>query len=144
MPAVDKAMAETEAQALNTLMPGNLNVRLGDRLKAQDNFHIQEVIVAADASGGQNFVAEVSGDLVDAFVHCTATNAAGTIGCRRSTTNMTTLMVCATVGNVVRTTNVVQGQKAIVAGETLNAKANGASDRGILYLIIKKTVPATP
>jgi len=107
---------------------------LGDRLAA--TVYIQKVVVAADASGGQAFTPEVSGELIDAFAVCTVANASGTMTLRRGTTAITSAIVCAVQDVLSRTTTLVQAQKNLVKGETLNMKANGASDKGLVYLVI--------
>lgn len=141
MSATPAVLTEAEAQVINGLMPGNQNARIGDRLKElQDrSVAIQRIPIAADASGGLSFIAEYSGELVDAWVVCTAANASGTLGIRRSSTALTTLMICAVIDVLTRTALVLQSGKAIVAGETLNIKANGASDRGIVYMAILRS-----
>ena len=134
-------LKDTEAQAVDALMPGNQNVNLGSRLQLAEQraLYIQKVTVAADATGGQAFTAEVSGELVDAWAVCTASNASGTLTARRSTNALTSAITCAVGDTASRTTQVVQARKAIVQGESLNVLANGASDRGILYLAILRS-----
>jgi len=134
-------LSDGEAFSIDQLMPGNQNAKLGSRLQMleQKSVYIQRVPVAVDASGGLAFTAEVSGELVDAWVVCTAANASGTLGIRRSTTNLTTLMVCAVIDVLTRTALVLQSGKAIVQGEALNVKANGANDRGIVYMAILRS-----
>jgi Ni2+-binding GTPase involved in maturation of urease and hydrogenase len=134
-------LQDSEAAALDNLMPGHQNPKMGSRLQVceQRSTYIQKVVVAADASGGQNFVAEVSGELVDAWAICTTSNASGTATLRRSTTAITSAIVAAVGDVLARTTSLVQASKAIVQGETLNAKANGALDRFILFIEILRT-----
>ncbi len=136
-----KLLTEAEAQAVNNLMPGNLNAKLGDRVKElQDKtLFIQRIPVAVDASGGLNFTVEYSGELVDAWVVCTAANASGTLQIRRSTTALTTAMICAVIDVLVRNALILQSGKTLVAGETLNVKANGASDRGVVYMAVLRS-----
>lgn len=132
---------EPAARQLNDSSPAAKNARLGDRVKElqQRTLCIQRVPVEADASGGLAFTAEYSGELVDAWVVCTAANASGTLGIRRSTTALTTLMVCAVIDVLTRTALVLQSGKTITEGETLNVKANGASDRGVVYMAVLRS-----
>src|SRR5689334_6015620 len=134
-------LLDAEAQALDNESPGINLRRAGSRIQTleQRTLHIQKVVVAADASAGQNFVAEVSGEIVDAWAVCTAANASGTATLRRSATAITSAIVAAVQDVLSRTTSVVQAQKAITQGETLNAKSNGAADRYILYLAILRS-----
>lgn len=134
-------LSESEAQAVNRLMPGNMNAKLGDRVKElqEKTLFIQRVPVTADASAGTDFTVEYSGELVDAWVVCTAANASGTLGIRRSTTALTTLMICAVIDVLTRNALVLQSGKTLTAGETLNVKANGAGDRGIVYLAVLRS-----
>lgn len=134
-------LQDGEALANEQGMPVNQNMRLGSRVQVleQRTMHIQKVTVAADASAGQNVIAEVSGEIVDAWATCTAANASGTATLRRSATAITSAIVAAVQDVTSRTTSIVQAQKAQVAGETLNVKANGAADRFILYWAVLRT-----
>lgn len=138
----DKLLSDLEAQALDNLMPGNQNAKLGQRIQELQAKGIvaQQVAVTADAtSGGKTFVAEYSGILVDATALCTASNASGSLTLRRSSTAITNAMAAVTVDLLARTTTVVNAQKAITKGETLNVVANGAGDRGVVTLFILRT-----
>ena len=136
------AIGDAEALALTNNEPAAQGAQLGSRLQelyGPTYFHIQKVEVAADASAGVNFLAGVTGELVDAWAVSTATIGAATIGIRRSSTALTTLIAIATVDVLTRGALILQSGKAITAGETLNVKTNGATDRGIIYLKILKT-----
>lgn len=135
------ALTDGQAATIDSLMPGNLNDKVGSRLQLveQRTLHVQRVAVTADASGGQNFIAEVSGELVDCVALCTASNASGSATLRRSTTAMTNAMAAVTVDLLARTTTIINTQKNIVQGETLNAKANGAGDRFVMFLYILRS-----
>ena len=135
------SLLDSEAAALDALQPGNQNTKLGSRMQVleQKGIYWQRVEVTADATGGKAFTADVSGELVDATVICTASNASGALSLRRVSTVMTTAIACVTISVQSRNALVVQAQKAIVAGEALNILAVGASDRGIMLIGILRT-----
>lgn len=97
---------------------------------------VQRVDITADASGATDFTALFSGELIQAWTHATATNASGTLQVRRGTTGITDAMACATANAVDKADTITQASKDITAGETLNVIANGAADRGEVYLMI--------
>jgi hypothetical protein len=97
---------------------------------------IQKVAVEADASAGQDFDALFSGEIVQAWTHCTAANGSGTLTVRSETNAITDAMACAVLDAVDKADTIDQTYKGIVAGETYNVLANGAADRGEVYLLI--------
>ena len=141
MSATKKILTEPEALTVNQLMPGNKNVRMGERLRElqQKSLAIQKVSVEADATGAIDFLAEYSGDIVDAWVICRAASGSGTLTLRRATTDITSAMVCAVDDALARTLSLVQAENPIVQGETLNHVANGAADRGDVYIAVLRS-----
>jgi len=134
-------LVEGEARELNDLMPGNQNVRIGDRLKElQDRgLVMQEVTVIADATGGMDFVVEHTGILVDVMCLCTVANALGTMILNRVAAPISSAMIAAVQDVATRTTTIVTAEKVLAAGETLNITANGAADRAVVTLFILRT-----
>lgn len=141
MPETKAVMTEAEAVVANQLLPGHQNILVGDRLKETQGScpHIQKVVVSADATGGFSFVVKWSGEITDLKVQCTASNTSGTLKLRRATTDITDAIVCAVVDVETRAATVVQAQKVLTQGETLNVIANGASDRGVMYINILRS-----
>ena len=134
-------LIDGEAQAIDALMPGNQNMKVGSRLQTleQRGIYWQRVDVTADATGGKPVVAEVSGELVDATVICTASNASGALTLRRVSTALTTAMACVTVNVMARNALRLLAGATIVQGEALNVLAVGASDRGTMLIGILRT-----
>ena len=141
LPHTPAVLTDGDAWALETASPANKNAQLGARVQElqANTLYIQRVPVTADASAGTGFAVEVSGELVDMWVVCTSSNASGTLGIRRVATALTTLVACVTVDVEARTALLLQSGKTLVAGETLNVKANGAADRGVVYLAILRS-----
>lgn len=133
-------LSDVEASFVDSQMPGNQVKNIGSRLQVleQRGMHIQQVNVAADATAGKAFTAEVGGTLVDAWVVCTATNGSGTLTLRRVATALTSAIVCAVVNVPSRTALVLTTGSTIVQGEALNVISAGAADRGILYICIAR------
>jgi hypothetical protein len=126
---LDKACPALKTAALGTYVD-TLDTRL------TKTPYVQKVSVTADATGGQSFVAEVSGEIIDVWAVSTASNASATLTVRRSTTAITSAISVATANALTRTTQLVQAQKIVTKGETLNIIANDANDRGIVYIAI--------
>jgi len=135
-------MTDDQAKALNADDPGLQNQQVGSRLQVleQRALHIQKVAITSDIhSTAQSVIAEVSGELVDAWAVGNAASGSGTATLRRSTTAMTSAITMAVQDALARTTSVVQAQKAVTQGETLNVITNGANDRGFLYFAILRS-----
>jgi hypothetical protein len=135
-------LLDNEAAALDNSQPGAQNPRLGSRFQAieQRSLYIQKIVISAAANvTALAFLAEVSGELVDAWAVGTAASGSGTATLRRVTTALTSAIVMAVVDALAHSTSDVQAQKTIVQGETLNIVTNGAADRGIVYLAILRS-----
>jgi hypothetical protein len=141
MKIVDRVLSDGESEVLQTATPASQNARLGDRLQLLESrgLHIQKVSITADATGAKAFTAEVSGEIVDMWAIATASNASATATVRRSTTALSSAMVCATIGVPGRTTLVLQAGKTLVKDEALNVIANGAADRADVFIAILRS-----
>lgn len=98
--------------------------------------YIQRVSVEEDASSGLSFRAAVAGKVIDAWVQCTSANGSGTLQLRRGTTAITDAVACATANAISRATSVDASEMEVEEQELLNVIANGAGDRGTLFLLI--------
>lgn len=141
-------ITQEEANIINGAMPalqinqpvGNLLKEAIDEVEALQAAQVYETVglklaVVADASAGINFVMPAFDlEIVDVVVQCTASNVAGTLQVRRLTTPVTDAMICAVADAVVRMGTIDVAERLITAGETLNILANGAADRGILFI----------
>jgi hypothetical protein len=102
-------------------------------------FSVVELPITADATTALSFaVGETAFKVVDAFVICDASNAAGTLQVLDSAdAAITNAMICDVVNTVVRVTT-IDITKDDIADGILKVIANGAADRGRVYVTIKK------
>lgn len=130
-------LTQGQADKIDNNSPINQLYSVGERAKQHDDYDmvVLKLTVGADATGALSFtMPSFNIEIVDIVAQCTASNASGTLTLRRVTTAISSAIVCA-VGDVIsRSTDVVQAAKNIVASEVLNVIANGAADRGIVYI----------
>lgn len=137
-----QTLQDQEAAALDAAAPAHQNAKTGSRIQVleRQGDYIMEIVLGADYhTNALNFTADVSGELIDAWCVGNAASASGTATLRRSTTAMTSALTMAVQDALSRTASIVQAQKMITQGETLNVITNGAGDRGVLYIAIKRT-----
>jgi len=94
------------------------------------------VTVAANATA-VNFTVPYGFKLIDAFAVGSATSSGATLTLRTGTTALTSGMACAAADALGRATTLTVGTHK--AGDVLNVIANGAADRGTVFLIGKRT-----
>jgi hypothetical protein len=137
------ALVDGEAAALDNAMPGDQNAKVGSRIQLleQRAIYVQKVTISADAHGsaGKVFTAEVSGELMGVMLVATAASASGTVQLRRSTTAITDAVIAAVADTYGVALTIVQAQKAIVQGESLNLLTHAAADRAVVYLMILRS-----
>ena len=97
--------------------------------------------VTADASGAalQTIPTPFGFEILDVVVQCRATNGGGTLILKHATTAITDAIVCAVDTTIVRAATISKAQSTIVAGDVLTVTANGASDRGLVTIIARRT-----
>jgi len=77
-------------------------------------------------------------EVVDVIVHCTTSNASGSLTLGKGATAITGALACVTAGALARATTLAVAAYQLVAGDTLNVDANGASDRGKITVFMRK------
>ncbi len=135
-------LSQSLADKVDNASPVNQLAKVGERLKEAQatGLIVQRVNVTAAAnSTAKEFTVDYDMVLVDVLVRATATSASGTLTLRRSTTAITDAIACATDVNIDRAASITDAGQALVAGETLNLIANGANDRGEVFLIGYRT-----
>lgn len=134
------SLQDQEAAKTDNDFPQAQNVKLGSRVQTleQRALYIQKVAIAAAANVTPvPVVAEVTGEIVDAWAVGNAASASGTVTLRTATpTAITSAIVMAVQDALARTASIAQALKNVTAGQALNAITNGANDRGFLYIAI--------
>ena len=126
-----------EASKLNQDNPEFEKMQFGTEIKAiQDNaMVVVRAAVAADATSGLSITIPVDMYITDVIVQCTAANASGTLTLRNSTTAITDAIACATNHAIDRAATIDDAQASIATTDSINVIANGAADRGVVYII---------
>ena len=129
-------ISTVEASKLNQDNPEFEKMQFGTEIKAiQDNaMVVVRAAVAADATSGQSITIPVDMYITDVVVQCTATNASGTLTLRNSTTAITDAIACDTNHAIDRAATIDDAQASIATTDSINVIANGAADRGVVYI----------
>ena len=91
--------------------------------------------VTADATGGATVSVPYDMKIIDVTVQCTAANASGTLTLRSGTTAITDAIACATNHAIDRAATIDDAQASIATTDNINLLANGAGDRGVVYIL---------
>lgn len=104
---------------------------------ASGEYGVVSYEVAADATTAISKDFGFNFTIVDVWAVCTATNGAGTIKLQNTAAaDITAAIACATVNVTARQALLVAATKVIADGK-VKFIANGAADRGIVYLMVK-------
>lgn len=126
-------MSITDLEALDKALPINQKVQISDLI--QKILFTIPVTIAADATGGQTVTVPYDLKVIEIIVQCTAANGSGTLTLRQGTTAISDAMICAVDKVIVRAGTLDDDETTITTSESINVIANGASDRGIMYII---------
>lgn len=141
--ALSNQMTNDMISNLNNQNPADQLGQIGNKI---DEALLSPIIITfpitADASGTNGLAVTIpfNCEIVDVIVQCRATNGGGTMTLRKSTTAITDAIVMATNKAMVRAGTIDTAQSVVLASDTtINVKTNGASDRGLVTLICKRT-----
>lgn len=134
------SLTTTERDILDKQLPINQQTALGTEIYDMQQIQAYEPIVltaavTADATGGQSITVPYAMTIIDAWVVCTAANASGTLTLRSSTNAISDAITCAVDTTLTRAGTLDDAYTAITTSTSLNVIANGASDRGIIYIM---------
>lgn len=140
-----QAMADAIDRLIN---PGAQLTRLGTYMKEafsrtlaleSSAMQIIEIPITASATGAPSFVLDADNAvrIVDAFTRCTGASASGTLTIQDSNgVAISNAMTCAVDKAISHATSLDPSKAEIPAGGTIKVVANGASDRGVVTLIV--------
>lgn len=94
-------------------------------------------VTGAANSTAVEFTAPIGFQLLDAFAVGTATSSDATFTLRTGTTGLTSAMAGAADKALGRTTSI--DRRTVKEGDKLNVITNGAADRGVVYIIGRRT-----
>jgi len=148
-------LSTDQAAKFNTASPAEQIITMGDLMReVQQRTGMDETLptsfsplilfnysIAADTTTSTAILTvPFACEVLDVFVQCRAANASGTATLRNGTTNpITNAMIMAVDKTMVRAGTIDDAYSILAAGTTLNVICNGASDRGLLTILFKKS-----
>jgi hypothetical protein len=127
-------MARADEERLQSGNAVNQDAAIGDRLAATPVV-VRVVVDAAANATAKTFNIPYDMYLVDVVVQSNATSGSGTLTVRTGTTAISDAIACATNHALDRAATLDDAQVTLTASTTYNVIANGANDRGTVYLI---------
>ena len=126
-------MARADENKLNRINATAQQADLTGRLGATP-FVVRVAVDAAANSTAKTLTWPYDGYIVDVVVQSNATSSSGTLTLRTGTTAISDAIACATNHALARAGTLDDAQVDVSAGTTLNLIANGANDRGTVYI----------
>lgn len=135
------ALTDREAAIIDNAIPSNQNVNLGTEVKEMQDVGLLYVqfAVTVDATSGLAITIPLDMVVIDIIVECTAANGSGTLTLRKSTTAISDAIICAVDKVIDRAGTIDDAQSTILTTDSINVIANGASDRGKITIIGKRS-----
>ena len=91
--------------------------------------------ITADATGGVSVTIPYDMEVVDIVVQCTAANSGGTLTLKNGSTAISNAIICAVDTTITRASTIDDSVSTLLTTSTVTIDANGASDRGIMWII---------
>ena len=95
---------------------------------------VVKVTISADATGEKAVTIPYDMEVIDVIVQCTAANGSGTLQLKNGTA-VTDAIACTTDKAIARAASVDDAYSTLLTTSTVTVDANGASDRGIMWII---------
>lgn len=135
------SISESEKNALNNMCPVASKVKLGDEVEhvTSNGLYTVTGTITADATSGLAVSVPFDCTIVDVVVQCTTANASGTVTVSDGTNDITDAIVCAVDKTIVRAGTIDDAYSGLSEGDTLTFTTNGAADRGVVEVIVKKS-----
>lgn len=113
--------------------PDDQAARLGTLIKGSPI--VVKKAITADATGEVSVTIPYDMEVVDIVVQCTAANASGTLTLKRGGTAVSDAIICAVDKVITRAGTIDDSVSTLLTTSTVTIDANGASDRGIMWII---------
>lgn len=114
-------------------LPDAQGAALGTLLKGSPV--IVKKAVTADATGELSITIPYDMEVVDVIVQCTAANASGSLTLKKGGTAVTDAIACVTDKVIARAGTIDDAYSTLYTTSTVTVDANGANDRGIMWII---------
>ena len=114
-----------------TSVPNQTN-QLGTLIKGSPV--VVKVTISADATGEKAVTIPYDMEVIDVVVQCTAANSSGTLTLKNGTA-VTDAIICAVDKVITRAGTIDDAYSTLYTTSTVTVDANGANDRGIMWII---------
>jgi hypothetical protein len=94
--------------------------------------------ITADATGEKTVPIPFACEVIDVIVQARATNGGGTATLKKGSNAITDAMVMAVDTTIVRAGTINDSYSTLAEGDTVTVDANGASDRGLVTILVRR------
>lgn len=134
-------LSANEAAILDGMNPDAQKVALGSAVRNVEQYGL--CILEADIDAAANATAKsvtvpFACEVVDVIVQARATSGSGTATVRVSTNAISDAIVMAVDTTIVRAGTINDAYSTLAAGDSLNVITNGANDRGLVEIVVKR------
>ncbi len=129
-----------EASKLNNAGVVEQDVRLGTEMKFESDYglYILTCSITADATGEKAVTIPFACEVVDVIVQSRATSGSGTATLKAGSNAITDAIVMAADTVITRAGTINDAYSTLAAGATVTVDTNGANDRGLVSVIVRR------
>lgn len=133
-------LTANEASIIDNMNPDTEKVSLGSKIRNVEQYGlcILEASITADATSGLSVTVPFACEVIDVIVQARAASGGGTATVRVSTNAISDAIVMAVDTTIVRAGTINDAYSTLAAGDSLNVITNGAADRGLVEIIVKR------
>lgn len=133
-------LSANEKAILNNDNPTNQYTDAGTELFDASNYGLYYLIcsITADATGEKAVTVPFACEIVDVIVQARATSGSGTATVKAGSNAVTDAIAMAADTTIARAGTINDAYSTLAAGATLTVDANGANDRGLVIIVVRK------
>jgi len=133
-------LSTTQKTKLDNDNPTNQEISAGTELFNASNYALYYLIcsVTADATGEKAVTVPFACEIVDVIVQARATSGGGTMTVKAGANAVTDAIRCAVDTTITRAGTINDAYSTLAAGATLTVDANGAADRGLVIIVVRR------
>lgn len=117
----------------NTTQPDLQAAKLGTLIEGAPV--VVKVVIDADYTGEKSVTIPYDMEVIDVVVQCTAANSNGTLTLKNGTNAISDAIICAVDKTITRAATIDDAYSTLYTTSTVTVDANGAKDRGIMWII---------
>ena len=133
-------LTSNEANILNNDNPTAQSTEVGTEIydASASGLYYLECNITADATGEKAVTVPFACEIVDVIVQCRAANVSGAVTVKKGATAVTDAIIMAVDKVITRAGTIDDAQSTLAKGGTLTVDANGANDRGLVIIVVRK------